>query len=90
MSTLKSNNPLNCNRRDFIKYAGLGVAAFSVGGMIMSSNAGAASISSINSDELDTDVLIIGGGVAATFAAIKAAEEGAKVTFVDKGYVGRS
>ena len=38
MSTLKNNNPLNCNRRDFIKYA----------------------------------------------------EQGAKVTLVDKGYVGRS
>lgn len=80
MDTPQNNNPLNCNRRDFIKYAGMGVAAFSVGGMMMSSNAGAASISSVSSDELDSEVLIIGGGVAATFAAIKAAEQGAKVT----------
>ena len=44
----------------------------------------------VNGDELDTDVLIVGGGVAATFAETKAAEQGAKVTLVDKGYVVRS
>lgn len=36
------------------------------------------------------DVLVIGGGVAACFAAIKAAEAGASVIMADKGYVGRS
>lgn len=35
------------------------------------------------------DVLVIGGGVAACFAAIKAAEAGASVIMADKGYVGR-
>jgi succinate dehydrogenase/fumarate reductase flavoprotein subunit len=39
---------------------------------------------------IDTDVLVIGGGMAGLFAAIKAAEEGAKVTLVDKNYVSRS
>ena len=36
------------------------------------------------------DVLVIGGGIAACFAAIKAAEAGAQVIMTDKGYVGRS
>jgi hypothetical protein len=36
------------------------------------------------------DVLVIGGGIAACFAAIKAAEAGASVVMADKGYVGRS
>jgi len=36
------------------------------------------------------DVLVIGGGIAACFAAIKAAEAGADVIMADKGYVGRS
>ena len=36
------------------------------------------------------DVLVIGGGIAACFAAIKAAEAGASVIMADKGYVGRS
>ncbi len=90
MSDPQSNDPLNCNRRDFIKYAGLGAAALSIGGMALSTNAGAASMASLGGDEVDTDVLIVGGGVAATFAAIQAREQGANVTLVDKGYVGRS
>lgn len=36
------------------------------------------------------DVLVIGGGIAACFAAVKAREAGASVIMVDKGYVGRS
>lgn len=39
---------------------------------------------------ITTDVLVIGGGMAALFAAIKAKEEGVSVTMVDKGYAGRS
>lgn len=37
-----------------------------------------------------TDVLVIGGGPAATWAAISAAESGSRVTLVDKGYCGTS
>ncbi|MGE2714729.1 FAD-binding protein [Mycolicibacterium litorale] len=37
-----------------------------------------------------TDVLVIGGGPAATWAAIAAAETGSRVTLVDKGYCGTS
>lgn len=36
-----------------------------------------------------TDVLVIGGGMAGTFAAVKAREQGLKVTLVDKGYVSK-
>jgi succinate dehydrogenase/fumarate reductase flavoprotein subunit len=43
-----------------------------------------------NSYELETDVLVVGGGMAGLFAAIKAADQGARVTLVDKGYAGRS
>jgi succinate dehydrogenase/fumarate reductase flavoprotein subunit len=39
---------------------------------------------------VETDVLIIGGGIAGLFAAIKAREEGLDVTLVDKGYAGKS
>ena len=41
-------------------------------------------------NEIKTDVLVIGGGMAGIFAAIKAREEGAEVTLVDKNYVSRS
>lgn len=39
---------------------------------------------------IDTDVLVIGGGMAAMFAALKAKNDGARVTVVDKGYAGLS
>ncbi len=38
----------------------------------------------------ETDVLVVGGGLAGCFAAIKAKEQGVDVTLVDKGYVSRS
>ena len=40
--------------------------------------------------DLEADVLIIGGGMAAAWAAIGAAREGASVVLVDKGFVGTS
>lgn len=40
--------------------------------------------------QITTDVLIIGGGMAGCFAAIKAREAGAKVILADKGYVSSS
>jgi succinate dehydrogenase/fumarate reductase flavoprotein subunit len=39
---------------------------------------------------VETDVLVIGGGIAGWFAAIKAKEKGLDVTLVDKAYAGRS
>lgn len=39
---------------------------------------------------LETDVLVIGGGMAALFAAVKAHDAGAKVTMVVKGRLGSS
>lgn len=43
------------------------------------------------SDEyIKTDVLVIGGGMAGFFAAIKAREQGLDVTLTDKAYVGKA
>ena len=39
---------------------------------------------------LDADVLVLGGGPAGTWAAVKAAEAGARVVLADKGYCGAS
>ena len=39
---------------------------------------------------VETDVLVIGGGIAGCFAAIKAREQGLNVTIVDKAYAGKS
>jgi len=40
--------------------------------------------------DLETDVLIVGGGMAAAWAAIAAARAGVEVVLVDKGFVGTS
>ncbi|MET0283999.1 MAG: FAD-binding protein [Polyangiales bacterium] len=40
--------------------------------------------------DLEADVLVIGGGMAACWAALGAARAGAQVVLVDKGYVGTS
>jgi succinate dehydrogenase/fumarate reductase flavoprotein subunit len=40
--------------------------------------------------EIETDVLVIGGGPAAAWAAISAAERGAQVVVADKGFLGTS
>jgi len=39
---------------------------------------------------IETDVLVIGGGMAGCFAAIKAKEQGVDVVLVNKGYTGKS
>ncbi len=88
MSAKSYQGLLDCNRRDFIKAAGLGAAAMAIPGLIR--NASAAPASSISQEVITTDVLIVGGGLAGTFAAIKAKKNGADVTIVDKGTVGRS
>jgi succinate dehydrogenase/fumarate reductase flavoprotein subunit len=41
-------------------------------------------------EKLSTDVLVIGGGPAGTWAAIKAAQAGADVVLADKGHTGSS
>jgi succinate dehydrogenase/fumarate reductase flavoprotein subunit len=40
--------------------------------------------------ELDTDVLVLGGGPAGAWAAVAAATAGARVVLADKGYCGTS
>ncbi len=40
--------------------------------------------------QVSTDVLVVGGGMAGVFAAVKAHDNGAKVILVDKGTVGKS
>jgi thioredoxin reductase len=46
--------------------------------------------SSVEHQEMETDVLVIGGGLAGCFAAIKAREAGANVLLFDKSVLKRS
>jgi len=43
-----------------------------------------------NQIDIESDVLIVGGGMAAAWAAVSAARTGANVVLVDKGFVGTS
>ncbi len=88
MAKNDTNAPFGINRRDFLKAAGAGAAALAMPGLIR--NASAAPATSISQEVITTDVLIVGGGIAATFAAVHAKKSGADVTIVDKGTVGRS
>ncbi len=90
MEASNKNWNYNCSRRDFMKYTALGAAAVSVVGSGLIQNAGAASMSHLKTEEVETDVLVIGGGHAGTFAAMKAKDAGLNVTLTDKGTVGRS
>lgn len=46
--------------------------------------------SSIGTRQIETDVLVVGGGLAGLFAAVKASDAGASVTMVSKGRLGSS
>lgn len=89
MTTKEYDDFLKCNRRDLLKAAGIGAVAMAFP-MGMLQNANAASIAGVSQDIVKTDVLIIGGGIAGIFAALKAKAKGLDVTVVDKGTVGRS
>lgn len=49
-----------------------------------------AAMTTPDAEHLSTDVLVIGGGPAGTWAAIRAAEAGVDVVLTDKGYTGSS
>lgn len=53
-------------------------------------NAHAAQDTNMRQEIIETDVLVIGGGIAGIFAALKAKAQGVNVTIADKGTVGRS
>jgi len=85
---MDKQNMLNCNRRDFLKAAGVGAAAIAIPSFVR--NAGAASMADTKQNLVETDILVIGGGYAGIFAAIKGGEKGMNVTIVEKGTIFKS
>lgn len=69
-----------------------GFAALAVAGMQIdwALNNSEIDIDSIENRTVQTDVLVIGGGMAGLFAAVKAHDAGAKVVMVSKGRLGSS
>lgn len=82
------------SRRQFIGLTG-GVAGMATLGALglgygWTRNETTLDLESIGVDEYNAEVLVVGGGMAALFAAVKAHDAGAKVTIVSKGRLGSS
>ncbi len=92
---MKNSNDTNTmSRRHFMALAGgvAGVAALATIGVPTGWAKNNASINAdaINRRETSTDVLVVGGGMAGLFAAVKAHDAGARVLLVSKGRLGSS
>ena len=92
MNDIKENNGMS--RRSFITLAGgtMGFASLAAMGVPAgwTENKSDIKIDNLNSETLKTDVLVIGGGMAGLFAAVKAHDAGSKVMLVSKGRLGSS
>ena len=84
----------NLSRRKFIALAGGGVGFAAIAGLGMNMdwalNDPEIDADTILKNTIDTDVLVVGGGMAGLFAAVKAHDAGAKVLLVSKGRLGAS
>jgi succinate dehydrogenase/fumarate reductase flavoprotein subunit len=92
-----SQNPKNISRRKFMALAGggAGFAAMAAMGLLPDRRAFSANVPEIDIDKMryaenEADVLVIGGGMAGLFAAVKAHDAGARVLMVSKGRLGSS
>ena len=85
---------LNLSRRQFIGIAGGVIGASALASLPSSAtpviNKPKITTKDFDSEQQETDVLVIGGGFAGLFAAVKAHDAGAKTMIVAKGSLGRS
>ena len=90
----EKNNINGISRRKFMALAGgaTGLAALASMGINAEwgENKTEIKVDELSLQENETDVLIIGGGMAGLFAAVKAHDAGAKVMLVSKGRLGSS
>lgn len=92
MTTSQENHTLS--RRHFMALAGgvAGMATLAAMGVPTgwAKNASSVDVNTMNHQDDNSDVLVIGGGMAGLFAAVKAHDAGAKVMMVSKGRLGSS
>jgi succinate dehydrogenase/fumarate reductase flavoprotein subunit len=87
---MSNESSTGLNRRDFLKVAGIGAAAMTIPMMGFTKNAGATSIAGMATENVETDVLVIGGGYAGVWAALNARAQGVNVTIIEKGTIFKS
>ncbi|WP_297089332.1 FAD-dependent oxidoreductase [uncultured Draconibacterium sp.] len=83
----------NISRRRFLGTAAAGTGAMMLGASALSGwakNLTKLGTTDLLKREYETDVLVIGGGMAGLFAAVKAHDSGANVVLVSKGRLGSS
>ena len=92
-----SQKPTDLSRRKFMALAGgtAGLAAMAAMGVFPDREAYSANIPKIDINKMsytenEVDVLVIGGGMAGLFAAVKAHDAGSNVMLVSKGRLGSS
>jgi succinate dehydrogenase/fumarate reductase flavoprotein subunit len=89
-----SHDNMNVSRRDFLGFAGglLSLAGASVlgGDTNFTQNIIKVDANKMTSEDISTDVLVVGSGMAGLFAAVKAHDAGARVVMVSKGRLGSS
>ncbi len=82
------------SRREFLALAGgaAGLAAMASMGLAdgWAANPSAAAAGDVELGDREADVLVLGGGIAGLFAAVKAHDAGARVLMVSKGRLGTS
>lgn len=87
-------NKVALSRRQFIGVAGGVLGASALAGIPLGApaqeNKAKIAGQDFTSEQMQTDVLVIGGGMAGLFAAVKAHDAGAKVMMVSKGRLGSS
>ncbi len=95
MNSQKSNSGMS--RRSFMTVAGgtAGLAAmaamgFSAMGRDAQANIREIAVDAISLEEHETDILVVGSGMAGLFAAVKGHDAGARVLMVSKGRLGSS
>ena len=92
-----SKDQIDISRRTFMTIAGgaAGVAAMAAMGLTPNRAEAHSNIPKVDADKMssvesETDVLVLGSGMAGVFAAVKAHDAGAKVMVVSKGRLGSS
>jgi len=77
-------------RREFLALSGATAGAASLGMAAWADNKVEIDVETISNTDHSTDVLVIGGGMAGLFAAVKAHDAGARTMIVSKGRLGSS